>query len=325
MGSLRRDILQAVFMGMIVPYLILSFAVKLWERERGTVPVFETTAEEPAGTERDPVTVLLRTEDGTVRTMELEEYLTGVILAEMPADFEQEALKAQAVAARTFARKAGITGGKHGDGSLCAQSGCCQGYITTWQYLMNGGTDQNLNRVRRAVADTAGEVLTYEGELIEATYFACSGGKTEDAAAVWGAEYPYLVPVDSPGEEQAAHYRDTVCFTPQEFQTAIGRQLTGEPAGWFRNLHYTSGGGVESVEIGGEAYTGTELRGLLGLRSTAFSITITRDAIQLETKGYGHRVGMSQYGADAMAVSGSDYREILGHYYPGTDVETPDA
>lgn len=299
-----RDIWVAMFWGMILPGILLNGAVYWKEREK--VP--------PAV----PVAIVLRREDGRLEARNLEEYLVEVVLAEMPATFEKEALKAQAVAARTYTRKSGITGGKHGDGSVCTNAGCCQAYITEVDYLNRGGTEENLNKVRQAVEETSGYVLTYGGDLIEAVYFSCSGGRTEDAAAVWGTEYPYLQAVDSPGEEGAAVYWDRVSFSSEEFQEALGIKLVGEPEAWFGLPVYTEGGGVAELEIGGIPYTGPQLRYQLGLRSTAFSVETEDDTITITTRGYGHRVGMSQYGAEAMAVAGSSYEEILAHYYPGT-------
>ena len=169
--------------------------------------------------------------------------------------------------------------------------------------------------------DTSGYVLTYQGELIEATYFSCSGGSTEDAVAVWGTDVPYLRATDSPGEENAAHYTDTVTFTPAEFANALSLELTGNPAGWLGKVTYTAGGGVDTMEIGGISFKGTALRKILNLRSTAFTMSAGENGITVTTKGYGHRVGMSQYGADAMAVAGSSFAEILAHYYRGTTLE----
>jgi len=172
--------------------------------------------------------------------------------------------------------------------------------------------------VWKACADTAGTVLTYEGELIEATYFSCSGGETESALAVWGAEIPYLQSVASPGEEGSAAYEQTLTFTPEAFAGALGSELTGSPKDWFSITTYTEGGGVAAMTIGGTVYSGTQLRSLLGLRSTAFTLEAKDSGITITTRGYGHRVGLSQHGANAMAASGSSCKEILAHYYPGT-------
>jgi stage II sporulation protein D len=169
--------------------------------------------------------------------------------------------------------------------------------------------------------ETAGQVLRYDGALIEATYFSCSGGMTEDAAAVWGSDLPYLQSTPSPGEEKAEHFTDTVTFTAEEFARRLDIAPEGLPATWFSEPVYTDGGGILTMEIGGVTFKGTTLRQLLGLNSTAFILSAVGDTITVTTKGFGHRVGMSQYGADAMAVQGSTYEQILLHYYRGTTLE----
>jgi len=311
MKQLCRDILTAVWMGMVLPGILLNAAVLF----------LDTPQPEPQPPVEDTVFWPVKVRTGqTVTEMDMDRYLTRVVLAEMPASFEPEALKAQSIAARTYTEKASVTGGKHGDGSVCTDSACCQGYIVEEAYLEKGGTRESVDKVACAVEETSGFVLTYENELIEATYFSCSGGATEAAVAVWGTDYPYLKSVSSPGEEDAAQYVQQLSFTPEEFQNALGRKLTGSPEGWFTITTYTEGGGVAAMTIGGETYAGTELRSLLGLRSTAFMVETSASQITITTRGYGHRVGMSQYGADAMAVAGNTFEEILAHYYPGTEL-----
>lgn len=311
-----QETLYAIWMGMAVPGLILAILVMFWEKDKP-----ESNTEPETLTAPVSLSVLVLWPDGVVEQMDMDAYLTGVVLAEMPAFFESEALKAQAVAARTYARKASVTGGKHGDGSVCTDYTCCQAYQSPEEYLEKGGTRDDIQKVRSAVLDTTGYVLTYNGELIEAVYFSCSGGKTEDAVAVWGTDYPYLRSTDSPGEENAAFYSETKVFTPKEFEDALGIVLSTEPAQWLGEVTRTAGDGVDTMEIGGVKYSGVELRAALGLRSTAFTITVQDNEIRIVTYGYGHRVGMSQYGADAMAAAGSDFRQILSHYYPGTVLE----
>lgn len=311
------DIWLSLVMGLVVPGLVLNMGVMLLQRREPEQP--ETTAIEQTQPETVALTMRLRLGD-RVTEMDLDSYLVGVLLAEMPMTFEQEALKAQAVAARTYTRKAYVSGGKHGDGSVCKDPGCCQAYLSEQEYLSQGGTEEGVEKARCAVLDTSGYVLYYEGELIEATYFSCSGGSTESAVAVWGTDYPYLQAVTSPGEEKAVHDRDTVTYTGGNFQKILGVALEGSPERWFREVTYTDGGGVETMTIGETVYRGTQLRSLLGLRSTAFSVQVSGNMITITTRGYGHRVGMSQYGADAMAVTGSDFRQILSHYYQGTEL-----
>lgn len=318
MRPLWKDIVTALIMGMVLPALLLNFSIMLLDAQR---PVVEIEASMPTQSMvKESRSVKVRNDAGVITTQEMDTYLVGVLLGEMPASFEMEALKAQSVVARTYAEKANFTGGKHGDGSVCTRASCCQGFISKEEYLAQGGTEEGIKRIEEAVKSVSGLCLAYDGELIEATYFSCSGGYTEAAVAVWGTDYPYLQAVSSPGEEDATHHTDTRHFTAQAFQNALGQKLDGSPAQWFGKVTYTDGGGVKAMNIGGTEYTGTQLRALLNLRSTAFTISADQQVITITTRGYGHRVGMSQYGADAMAAEGSTFREILAHYYPGTDL-----
>lgn len=254
--------------------------------------------------------------DGQKVGMDLTDYLTGVLISELPGSFHPEAKKAQAVVARTYALKRMAALDKH-PGAVCTDSTCCQGYTDPKKSGLDRDTVQ---QAREAVEATDGLILTYGGSLIDATYFSCSGGFTEDAVAVWGSDVPYLQSVESPGEEIASVYADKVAFTKEQLETALGIQLKGSARSWFGPVVYTEGGGVASMLIGGKRFEGTELRRLLQLRSTVFTVSVTGDTVTVSTKGYGHRVGLSQYGAQVMATNGSSYQEILDHYYQGTQL-----
>ncbi len=311
-----KDLLYSCLMGLILPWMVLSVGVVMFEEDVG---MDEPTVAEIV--QDIPQTLIPVLTPGGIVELGLDDYLTGVVLAEMPASFEPEAHKAQAVVARTYTMRARNGKAKHDSAAVCTDSTCCQGYISPEEYLAEGGAQDGVDKIRDAVLQTSGNVLTYGGELIEATYFSCSGGTTEDAVAVWGTDVPYLQSVSSPGEEAAAHYTDTVVFTAEEFAKALSLELTGDPRQWIGETTYTAGGGVQTMCIGTEVFQGTELRKRLGLRSTAFWTQTDEKSITVTTRGYGHRVGMSQYGADAMAASGSDYAEILAHYYQGTKLE----
>lgn len=298
MKTVWKDTAVSLLMGLVVPWVMISVTVNLLAGRE---------TQEIAFTPAESVSVAVRMPEGMVE-LPLEEYLVGVVLAEMPADFELEALKAQAVAARTYAVKAMEQGGKHGDGSVCMDYTCCQAYLSPAQYTGNPA------RVQQAVQETAGEVLTYDGELIEAVFFSCSGGRTEDAKAVWGTSFPYLNAADSPETED---YGEECFFTRSELETLLAVSLPDSPAEWFTEMHLTDGGGVETVTVGERRWKGTELRRLLGLRSTVMTVVPESDGVVISTVGYGHRVGMSQYGAEAMAADGKGYRQILAHYYQG--------
>lgn len=314
MKQFWREVGLAVVLGMLMPGLILNIVTYSSRRY-----VSESNLTTPTvHIQTETLIIPILTEDGMVENIELEEYLTGVVLAEMPASFEVEALKAQAVVARTYTLRAYNGKEKHDEASVCTNSSCCQAYRSEGNYLAEGGNLEAVDKVREAVEDTNGLVLTYQGELIEATYFSCSGGSTEDALAVWGTDVPYLQAVSSPGEEDAAYYTDSISFTRMEIEDALQVELREDLASWFGDVSYTSGGGVETMVVGGKTFEGTELRQLLGLRSTAFTVTQEGDTVTFHTRGFGHRVGMSQYGADAMAASGSSFEEILQHYYQGT-------
>ena len=309
----------ALILGLAVPNLILGLI--RWKNEPAIPEI--AAGNETQITEQTTIApefqIPVMLGDGTVQQMDLDAYLTCVVLAEMPAEFEKEALKAQAVVARTYALKRFESGGKHEQNAVCTDYSCCQAYCTVEEFLARGESEQMLNKVTDAVIQTHGQVLTFNGALIEATYFSCSGGRTEDALAVWGSDIPYLQAVNSPGEEAAAHYMDTVTFSVDELESLLGEELSGN---WMGDIAYTQGGGVDTIQIGTRTYKGTQIRSLLGLRSTAFVITAVGDTVTITTKGFGHRVGMSQYGADAMALQGSDYSQILAHYYQGTTLET---
>lgn len=310
MHKILKDISMAAFWGILIPGILLNYGVLYLEHQ--------TPSEEYIAEPMLPVKVLQ--EDGTIIEQNMDDYLVQVLLAEIPASFEAEALKAQSVAARTYARKAYLTGGKHNNGCVCKNPGCCQAAVAEEEYLSKGGTQEGIEKIRAAINATSDIVLTYDGTLIDATYFSSSGGYTESAVAVWGTDIPYLQAVPSP-EEDSQYDSKTVYFSKDQFLDILGIKLDGEPENWFGEVSYTEGGGVAYMYIGGQAYTGLELRKLLGLRSTSFSVSIDADRIAITTLGFGHRVGMSQYGANAMAQDGHTYAEILFHYYPGTKLE----
>ncbi|MDD6023704.1 MAG: stage II sporulation protein D [Oscillospiraceae bacterium] len=254
------------------------------------------------------------TVSGEEREMTMEDYLTGVLMGEMPASFQMEALKAQAVAARTYTMKRLASGG-----TLSDDPSVCQAFISPEkaQEKLGSQWEQLLRKLRQAVTDTEGQVLTYDGDLISATYFSCSGGRTESAQAVWGGDVPYLISVESPGEEECADYETTKTMTREAVMDALMVDSLG-----VSDVTYTEGGGVDTMVIGGKTFSGRELRGLLGLKSTCFTMELTEKEAIFTVRGYGHRVGLSQEGAEAMALEGKDYREILQWYYPGTELVT---
>lgn len=289
--------------------------------QTGALPKASASAPERACTE-DAQTLTLLT-DGALQTLSMQEYLTGVLLSEMPPDFAPEARKAQAVAARTFTAKRRLSP-KHEAACVCADAACCQAWTSRPALEEKYGArfDEVWQAAQKIVMQTAGEVLFYDGALIDAVYFSCSGGKTEPAAAVWGTDIPYLQAVESPGEQDAPRYESQAVFQADEFAAILRAEnnqakLSGAPEGWLGKATRSEGGGITEYEIGGVSFSGPALRRMFSLRSTNFSVSYQDGAFYFEVLGFGHRVGLSQYGAQAMAELGFSYRTILQYYYRG--------
>ena len=259
-------------------------------------------------------------------TMSLEEYIVGVVSAEMPAYYEFEALKAQAVASRTYTLYSMAHGGCHTnpDADVCTNSKCCQAFSTHERMQKSWGDDyaKNYNRVAEAVMHTAGEVLTYKDKICDALYHACSGGQTEDSENVYANALPYLRGVDSPYEDPMRQ-QDVEIGTDELVRLITAKYpesgVTEENAKTEIEIVSTfESGRVKGLRLGKTEITGKQARSLFDLKSAMFTITWSENGIVFHTKGYGHGVGLSQNGANGMAKHGSTYEEILHHYY--TDV-----
>ena len=273
--------------------------------------------------------VRVRMEDGTAATLTLADYLWRVVAAEMPATFEREALRAQAVTARTYTLyQMGVgTNPNHPEADMCTDIACCQAYLDPDQAAANWGDGASAYaaKITDAVSSTDGQAIFYEGALIDAVFFSSAAGRTLDAVEVWGGSVPYLTGVESPEGEEVPNYHTTVAVSLEDFRETFLAQypqadLSGDPSGWFQSLRPTSSGGVNTVEVGGVVVKGSELRSLFGLRSAHFTVTAGAEGVAFSVTGYGHGVGMSQYGANAMARAGASWQEILEHYYTGVTI-----
>ena len=245
--------------------------------------------------------------------MELEEYVVGVVAAEMPASFNIEALKAQAIAARTYAVK------KTSQGKVLVNSTADQVYKTTSQMKSTWGSEYNYyyNKIKNAINATKGMVLKYGGEYIDAQYSAMTNGKTELPEYVWSFSRPYLQCVSSRWDEKVKNFKVTKSFSYDEVSKKLGQTITSSTE--IEVVSRTVSGRVEKIKIGDTVYTGVAVRSKLGLRSTDFEIELADD-VKITTKGYGHGVGMSQYGANVAANEGYSYSDILTHYYVGASI-----
>ena len=272
--------------------------------------------------------VRLQRADGTVEEMTMDAYLWGVVAAEMPASFEEEALKAQACAARTYAAGLQARGSKHPDADLCDDSRCCQAYTDRDDALLRWGLSAQLyaDKITNAVEGTDGLGVLYQGSPIQAVFFSSAAGKTADAVEVWGSSVDYLKSVDSPEGAEVPNYHSQVVLAPDDLKAQAlavwpGADFSGGPETWLQDVSYTASGVVSGLKLGGVSVSGGEVRNAFALRSACFQVKWDGEHFVFDVTGYGHGVGMSQYGANAMAKEGRGFRDILTWYYTGTEVD----
>lgn len=272
---------------------------------------------------------LLHTKTGQVEEIPLDQYLLGVVSAEMPANFEEEALKAQAVVARTYTLYSIEKSKKHENADVCDSSSCCQAWISKEDRLNKweeSKRNENWGKIFEAVNSTKGKVIKYNGDLIDAFFHSNSGGKTEEPVNVWGgSNYPYLQSVETSGEDAYSQYSSEVVLSKDDFVKKIKEkhnnlEIDFNKEDAIKITEYTDTNRVKTIKVGNLNLSGVEIRSILGLKSTNFQFSIDGDNIKFEVTGYGHGVGMSQTGADSMAKQGKKYDEIIKHFYTGVEV-----
>ncbi len=305
---------------LIIFFIVTSFVLPTL--------IFLTAKTNPKEKNENEKTVnVLFTKENVVKKMPLEEYLTGVLAAEMPASFEIEALKAQAVAARSYAiykqNKGGITHSQNAD--VCTDFSHCKAYKSMEEAKKGWGKDSQKyeEKIKKAIDETKGEILTYEGDVAMAVFHSQTGGnKTESSKDVWGGEVPYLINVESGGEIGAPNFYSSKEISFDEFKNVLnekGAEINNPDD--IKDIKKSEGGAVKEITIGKKTFKGSEVRTLFGLRSACFKIDIQNNTVFFEVLGYGHGVGMSQYGANELAKKGQSYRDILLHYYTGTKLD----
>lgn len=271
---------------------------------------------------------LLHKSTQQVEEIDLDTYLYGVVSSEMPANFEVEALKAQAVVARTYTIYK-TNNSKHENADICDDSTCCQAWITKEDRLNKWKEEEreaNWAKIIEAVDSTKGKIITYEGKPINAFFHSNSGGTTDTATNVWGgSNYPYLQAVTTSGEDAYSQYSSEVTVTKDEFISKIKEKHSNFEIDFslenqIEILEYTDGGRIKTIKIGNLNLSGVELRTIFGLRSARFEIIIDGENIKFTVVGYGHGVGMSQTGADSMAKQGANYEDIIKHFYTGVEI-----
>ncbi len=266
--------------------------------------------------------------------LSLEEYVKGVVAAEMPASFNKEALKAQAVTARTYIYKrwraaSGKGCSLHPEADVCDDPGHCQAWITKGEMLKKWGLFSYYHyysKINQAVNSTASMIILYQDEPIDPLFFSTSNGKTENSEDVWEKQIPYLRSVVSPGEETSPRFFDVQQFTVDVVVSRLRQKWPDisidhkNPEKHWKALEVSEGGRIKNMQVGNKVIKGTEFRQLFELRSTDFKWERSGDNIKIMTTGFGHGVGMSQYGADAMAKKGAKYVDIIKHYYTGVEI-----
>ncbi|MCD8509307.1 MAG: stage II sporulation protein D [Bacillus sp. (in: Bacteria)] len=266
---------------------------------------------------------VFRTETETVEEVPLEEYIAGVVAREMDAAYEMEALKAQALTARTYIINLLLSGGDLGipGGADVEDTVDYQVYSNEEEMRERWGSDFDwkMARVRQAVYATEAQVITFNGEPITASFFSTSNGYTENSEEYWLNEFAYLRSVESPWDLESPRYAGEASFSVERFEHLLEVSLANGSVG--NVLSRTTGGRVAKVEIGGKEFTGREVRSILGLDSSDFTIERIGDVVHIETRGWGHGVGMSQFGAHGMAQEGYTYEEIIKHYYQGVEIQ----
>lgn len=269
---------------------------------------------------------------GRVVTMSQQEYVLGAVCSEMPPQFHPEALKAQAVAAHSYLlrckeQESRAPTERLRGAYLEINTENREGYVSeaTAREMYGDHFDVYYPAVKEAVQQVENQILVYDDEPIVAAYHSMSGGMTEAASNVWTGSADYLVPVSSPGDRLAPDYETTETFPADQVASVLktlypGIELPQDPSGWFTDITRSDSGYITEIQIGETTVAGQPLRMALGLRSTNAKISYQDGSFSFTVTGYGHGVGMSQYGADYMARQGSDYREILAHYYQGAEL-----
>lgn len=293
----------------------------------GSLPGTDTGSPETAAFTGDAEVFLIEDQStGEVQQVPRRDYLIGAVAAEMPLSWPDEALKAQAVAAHSYVLYCRDHATAANGAWLSADPARRQGYLTDAVLHSYWGTryDANYIRLSALVDSVLTQVLCYEGAPAGTSYFAISNGRTEASENVWGTALPYLISVDSSTDLAADHYEYALTLSAQQTaQQLAALGLTADlaaPEQWFGTPEYTAAGYIVALPVCGQRITGTALRQALGLRSTCFTVRYESGAFCFTTKGYGHGVGLSQWGAKALAEQGQNFADILAHYYPGTSL-----
>lgn len=313
---------------LIIPFILMG----------GSIKNFTSSSDEEIHNEKqvnitmegESKAKVYMTSEKKVKKIDVEEYILGVVSSEMPATFEEEALKAQAIAARTFYYSKRLKNCNLANGGEICDSVHCQAYMDKDERLKKWPKDERdayYKKVKKAVEDTKGQVLTYDNEIVlYPQFFSTSSGKTENAEDVFSSEVPYLKSVNSGGEQVSTSYESEKEITNKDFAAIVNskyKKANLSSSNINKKIQIksrTDGGSVKEIQLGGATIKGTEFRKLFDLKSANFTLEYSKNKIKIKCKGNGHGVGMSQWGANLMAKEGKGYAEILKHYYTGIKI-----
>ena len=314
---------KTLLAGLLAPALMLMLPLAALNKPETAVAV-GAKAEPPTAAAVEDAFKIYDKESNTVTEMSAEEYIFGVTAAEMPALYHEEALKAQAVAAYTFALyRKGENADKAYD--ITTDHAADQSFITEEKARERWGdkADEYTEKLKKAISEVKGLAVTYDEKPILAVYHAISSGRTENCRDIWGNDPPYLKAVDSSFDRLCPKYISKQAFSKEDFCKKLSGKVafSGETGEYLKITERTESGTVKTVDICGKELSGAEIRSVFSLRSSNFEISYNDGEFTFTVYGYGHGVGLSQYGADCMAKQGSDFKEILTHYYSGCRVD----
>jgi stage II sporulation protein D len=308
---------------LIPALLVVPFMDKQNTAEETAAPSEEVTLDIEPSNELDLDIAVYRSQQDEIEEVQLEAYIAGVVASEMPAEFEMEALKAQALTARTYIVRKLMSGESLNtpDGSDVTDTVMHQVYKSPTELKEIWGSEYEwkMKRIKQAVEATRGKIITFKGDPITASFFSTSNGFTENSEDYWQNAFPYLKSVESPWDKTSPKYADQKVVTVSQVEKALGVRIgTSQTIG--KIIERTAGNRIGKIKIGNKTFAGREVRESLNLRSSDFTLERKGHQVIIRTKGYGHGVGMSQYGANGMAKEGSKVTDIIAHYYQGTEI-----
>ncbi len=310
---------------ILFPLVSVEKATDVFLKEFSDEEITETTTKAEENTEKNVTVKVMNASSKNITELSLKDYLIGVAAEEINAAYHEEAIKAQIVAAHTKLEYTKLHKNDDlGEADITDSATSYQGFLTEEEQREKWGKNYDTyhGKIEECVDEVLNVILVYKNEPINAVFHAISNGQTENSADVWGGDYPYLVSVESTGDKLSPAYKSEVIVSSEDFKKKVtdkGAELGKKPEKWVEKITNTETGMVKTIVIGGKTFKGTEIRKIFDLRSSTFAIKYDDGNFVFAVNGYGHGVGMSQYGANYMAQQGLSYKQILGHYYKNAE------